>query len=258
MKKKVWITILEKNETLGKDIFQELSRYGLQPAGHFREDDPSGLAWAALLPELTREDCAAWILAGEARHFEDPALRRELSLLALCAQDAHGHGFPILLFPSGGRLTGTGLSTPLSGAEILTGGLGAKTLARANAKRIHPEPEYRLRPHPLPGLGLWFELGPGKDPWEGAFFGCAGSDGPAPDAHGTGVAGTLPRTAILHHPVQGMTLTLGEREFTAWGVHNPLSPAESYYVRVSGSPDALVFGPFPEEDTAEVLTLSLV
>jgi len=56
MKKSVWITILEKNEGLGKMIFEEMAKYGLNPSGHFWEDDLAKMAWAGAVSELARDD----------------------------------------------------------------------------------------------------------------------------------------------------------------------------------------------------------
>ena len=258
MKKSVWITILEKNEGLGRLIFEEMTHYGLAPGGHFWDDDLANFAWAGAIAELTRDDCAAWIICGQTTRFAEPATRQGLALLALAAQSAHGNDFPIIISPGGGTLDPGSLPTPLRAAEVVLSGLGTKALVRANAKRPDLRNDYRLAVHPLPGLGLWFEVGPGQDPWQGAFFGCTGSAGAAPDAHGVGLAGVIPNRSTLHYPVQDMKITLGKREFSAWGAKNPLSPAQSYFVRVTQTPDALIFGPFPDVDDPEVFSITLV
>lgn len=257
MKKNVWITILEKNEGLGRMVFEETAKYGLNPTGHFWEDDLAKLAWAGAVAELTNTNCAVWLIVGQASNFAQKTVRQGLALLALAAQAVHGHSFPILLSPSGGKVEVDDLPTPLRSAEVVPAGLGVKAVARANARRQEIPLEYRLNVHPLSGLGLWFELGPARDPWKGAFLGCLGGDRCVPDAHGVGLAGTIPQNSTLNYPVRGMRMELGQREFTAWGVHNELSPAESYYVRVAKTPEALAFGPFPDQDDAEVFTVTL-
>jgi len=259
VKKKVWVSMLEKNEGLGRILFEELARYGLEPGGHFWEDDPSGLGWAGPSTEINSGSCAAWLIVGQAESFGKKETRQGLALAALAAQGAHGHGFPILISPSGGPLDPGSLPTPLLGAEMVNTSLGVKTVARVNAgKPGGGSADYRLDVRPLPGLGLWFEIGTSRDPWQGAFFGCSGEGEASPDAHGVGPAGTIPQKSTLHYPVRGMKLEMKGREFSAWGVRNELSPADSYYVRVNGVPEALVFGPFPDDDDAEVLTVSLV
>ncbi len=254
MKKSVWITMLDKDEGLAKLIFQETARYGLAPGGHFWEDDLAHMAWSGAIPELAAENCGCWIIVGQAGRFLDKTTRQGLSYLALAAQAAHGHGFPILLSTSGGKVDPLSLPTPLRGAEAVPTGLGVKAVAKANAIRLKEPGEYRLNVHPLPGLGFWLETGPGRDPWQGAFLGAAGA---APDAHGVGQAGTIPQNSTLHYPVKGMKLTLNSAEFEAWGVKNELSEAESYFVRLTGAPEAVVFGPFPDRDEADVFTVTL-
>ena len=56
---------------------------------------------------------------------------------------------------------------------------------------------------------------------------------------------------------RGLKLTANEREFTAWGTGNRLTPADSYFVRLDGLPDALVFGPLPDGDAADLFVLPL-
>ncbi|MGD9971512.1 MAG: hypothetical protein AB7S77_00470 [Desulfatirhabdiaceae bacterium] len=258
MKKRVWITLLEKNEDLGRVIFEEMARYGLDPAGHFWEDDLANMAWAGPIPDLVKPDCSVWVIVGQASRFADPITRQGLGLLALAVRSAHGHNFPILISPSGGKVDVNALPTPLLGAESVPSGLGVKAVTRASGIRPKDSADYRLDVHPLPGLGLWFEIGPGRDPWKGAFLGCFGPSGIAPDAHGVGLAGTVPQNATLHYPVRGMKLAVSDREYVAWGVANDLSPAESYYARVTGAPHSLVFGPFPDGDDAEVFSVTLV
>lgn len=257
MKKSVWITILEKNEGLGKTIYQEMNRYGLEPGGHFWEDDLAGMAWAGVIPELVSDNCRCWIIVGQTESLDKKSIRQGLSLLALSAQAEHGHNFPIIISPSGRNLESSSLPTPLGNAEIVKTGLGVRAVARANAPLSQSQPDYRLNVHPLPGLGLWFETGPARDPWHGAFMGFAGEGAPVPDAHGVGSAGTIPRTSTLRYPVQGLKMELNDVEFTAWGVHNEISPADSYYIRVTAPPETLLFGPFPEEKESRVLTLYL-
>lgn len=254
MKKTVWITMLEHNEGLARLLFQEMSRYGLEPGGHFWEDDLTHMTWSAPLEEMRKDTCGCWIIAGPANRLAETATRQGLSYLALAVQAVHGPGFPILLSPSAGGIDPATLPTPLRGAEVVSVGLGPKAVAKAHAIRPKTPQEYRLCPHPLPGVGFWLEIGPGQDPWSGVFLGARPA---APDAHGVGPAGAIPQTSTLHYPVRGMKLTRGDTEFEAWGVKNELTLADSYFVRLPSPPEALVFGPFPNEDTVDVFTVTL-
>ena len=255
MKKCALVTVLDHNEGLARLLCGELAKSGLEPFAHLWENDLKNMAWLAAAKELERQDRHVWIVAGQASDFADKTILRGLSLVALAAQAAHGNDFPILLSPSPATVDAAALPTPLRSAETVKSGLGAKAAVRANTP-CRLRPEYRLKPHGLPGLGLWFEVGPAEHAWDGAFFACQG-EGAVPDAHGVGPAGTIPSTSTLHYPVRDMRLRLGEREYTGFGVKNHVGRAESYYVRVSDVPEGVSFGPFPDNDEAELFTLHL-
>ena len=257
MKKLVWLTILEKNEDLGRVLSEELNRYGLDVNGHFWENDLAQFAWSGAIPDLSRDECALWIIAGSAAGFNDPVTRKGLALLAIAAQSAHGGDFPILLSPSAATLDPQALPTPLRSSEVVQTGLGAKAAVRANAKRSQSSMEYRLGVHPMPGLGLWLEVGPARDPWKGAILGCHGPNDVKPDAQGVGLAGTIPNQSTLKYPVRDMRIELQDAEFMTWGVKNDISPAESLFVRVTETPDSIIFGEFPDDDSAEVFSVTL-
>ncbi|MBO4334313.1 MAG: hypothetical protein J5846_00560 [Desulfovibrio sp.] len=246
-KKRVLISLLEENEGLAKLLAQELSRSGLDVQAHFWSSEPDG--WVAAARELC--SCQAWVIAGQ--NLNEKSLRASLSLATLAVQAEHGNGFPILLSPAGAAPEVTSLPTPLRDAVIVKSGLGAKTAVLANtAKPVHPD--YRLKPHGLGRLGLWFELGPSDGFWQGAFF---ASSPVAPTAHGVGIAGTIPEKCTLNFPVTGMKLSVAGIDCEGWGVKNELSCATSYYVRVASCPDYISFGAFPENDDAELYSLSL-
>lgn len=252
----VLLTLLEENPALARTLGEELSRLGADCRAHFWTHAQDVQALVPLLAEVCQPDYGAWLIAGDASALARPDMLRGLALAALAAaaarQQAGDAALSILLAPSGGDLPP--LPTPLQGADIVTRAIGAKTIARLFAPGAAVAPPYRLAVHARPGLGLWLECGPVDEPWEGVLLGACGC---APDAHGVGPAGVIPQRCTLHHPLRGLRLTAGEREFTAWGTGNRLSPAESYFVRLDGLPDALTFGPLPGEDAAELFVLSL-
>ena len=57
------------------------------------------------------------------------------------------------------------------------------------------------------------------------------------------------RLRLTHsRPAYGIaSVKVGERDFTAWAVRNEVGADASYYARVKGSPDAILFMPFAEE-----------
>jgi len=85
-------------------------------------------------------------------------------------------------------------------------------------------------------------------------FGVAGGE---IDSHAVGPLGHLPERAVLNYPSKGLKLQAGDTEYTAWAVKNTLDDQTAYFVRVKGTPTAVVFGSFAETDAAEVFTLSL-
>lgn len=256
--KSIWITALDKDEAAAKELFDTARRYGLETGGHFWIDDLKNMAWAGAAPELLKPGAALWIIGGRLEQLRSPQCRFGLSMLALLLHARKGHGFPILVAPYDGGLSPDDLPTPLKGAEVVTKTqLGAKVAAKANMPMKNIQADYRLGLYPLPGLGLWFEVGPATGVWNGAIFGLAGGEDAAIDAHGVGPAGKLPERAVLEYPMQGLTLQAGEREYTAWAVKNQLGENDSYYLRVRGAPASLLFGELPEADDADMHVLEV-
>jgi len=50
---------------------------------------------------------------------------------------------------------------------------------------------------------------------------------------------------------------MGEKEYLAWAAQNELDPETSYFVRVDGNPEAIIFGPYSEEAAADVFAVKL-
>ncbi len=256
MQKTVWITSLTKDEKKAAALFGKVHTYGLATNGHFWIDDLGKMAWAGAAESLLDPGTAVWLVTGAAEDFAKDSVRRGLSLLALLVAGQRGHGFPTVICPFSGSLDPAGLPTPLRGAQVVTeAALGAKRAALANLPWKPEEAGYRLKLYPLPGLGLWFEVGPAAEAtWQGALFGVADA---AIDAHGVGPQGKLPERAVLRYPFKDMRLAAGETAYLAWGLANPLTAAESYFVRTVGAPSGLVFGELPTGEAADLYTLSL-
>lgn len=254
MKKRALLSLLEENEGLARQLGQELAKAGLDVQAHFWNADLAKMAWGQAARELA--ECHVWVIAGA--DFSAKDARAGLSLAALSAQAEHGGGLPVLISPASGSLDAAALPEVLRNAELVKSGIGVKAAVRANTAKPVPPGEYRLKPYALNELGLWFEVGPGRDPWAGAFFACGGSEKAAPNAHGVGQTGSIPEHCTLHYPVQGMKLAIRGIDCEGWGVKNELNPATSYFVRVGACPDLLAFGAFPDTDEAEVYTISLI
>lgn len=256
MAKSVFISILEKDETKGRGLFQTVTRYGLTVSGHFWSDNLEKMEWAGPIPELDRPEVGVWLIKGGAASYANPDIRFGLGLLAASVQARRGHGFPILCICDDAALDPASLPTPLGGAEVVDESrLGAKLAARANTPIGKVEPEYRFDTHALPGLGLWLEVGPARGhSWQGAMLGVSGGE---IDAHGVGPAGVLPNACVLNYPMKGLKLDLGGTPYIGWAVQNALGENDSYYVRITGRPERILLGELPEGNDAELFALSL-
>ncbi|MHB9030713.1 MAG: hypothetical protein ACYC9O_18250, partial [Candidatus Latescibacterota bacterium] len=242
--KKIWITALDAPEQSGSTaqaLMATVRAYGLESGGHFWADDLKAMAWLGPLESLSERDTAAWVILGSRKSLEPASVRYGLGLLALSVQAKKGLGFPILFLDSAEGLELSALPFPLRGAYVFPAGLsgiGAKLAARANLPLKPFDPGYRVNIHASEHFGVWFEIGPSGDAtWSGALLGTAGG---LIDFHGAGPAGSLPQKAVLEYPMQGLTLELRGREYTAWAVQNKLDRGSSYYVRVRDIPSGIV------------------
>jgi hypothetical protein len=67
----------------------------------------------------------------------------------------------------------------------------------------------------------------------------------------------LPSRTVLEYPIKDMKVTVGDHNYTACAVSNQIDPDTSYYAKVEGHPDHLIFGGHPGTDDAEVYVLTL-
>lgn len=266
--KKVWISALQQDPEAVQKIIAAAQACGLSAVGHFWVDDVKRMAWSAPLEELRQKETVLWAIVAGAEELKKDTVRFGLGLLTLAVQSRKGIGFPILLISAQGKSAMDAsvmdasvidaLPTPLRAAEPLAldnPALGAKIAARAGMPGKGIEPGYHLYLHPLPGIGLWMEVGPAKDLlWQGAMVGVRGGE---IDFHGIGPADSIPERCTLEYPFKGMKLRLREKEFVAWGVQNKLDGNNSYFVRIQGMPEAILFGSCPGGDEADVHVLNL-
>jgi hypothetical protein len=52
-------------------------------------------------------------------------------------------------------------------------------------------------------------------------------------------------------------LSLGEKEYSAWAAQNELTPETSYFVKIQGTPESLLFGPYSTQEEAELYVLKI-
>ena len=255
--KSVWISSLARDPEKVQNTLAMLKNYALDGNGHFWEDDLGKMAWSGPREEIIKEDTALWLILSNDKDLASPSVRYGLSMLTLSVQAVRGYGFPVLLVHDGQMPAAEALPTPFQKAEILAAdnpALGAKIVAVANTPPKKVTTEYRLDVYAMPQLGQWFEVGPVDAEWSGAMFGVCGAE---IDAHGVGPSGQLPQKAVLEYPMQGLKMNLGDKEHIAWAVKNRLDSDSSYFLRVKGEPESVLFGPFSEGDDAEVYVLHL-
>ena len=257
MGKRVWITALAKDEEKIAGLMGSLKKYGLAADGHFWVDDVKNMAWQAAAEELARADTALWIIVGNSEDLGKTAITFGLSLLAMKVFASKGEAFPVIFAPTAEMPAGFEMPTLLKGAEripLANASLGVKAVSFANTPVKKIDKEYHLNVHGLPGIGLWIEAGPATLEWQGAMFGVHGAE---IDFHGVGPANGVPERAVLEYAQKGLRIQLGDDEFTAWAVQNRLEPGMSYYVRIQGMPDRLLFGPYAQTEEAEVHVIAL-
>ena len=247
--KSVWISSLAHDPEKVQKTLVMLKNYALDGNGHFWEDDLKKMAWIGPREQLINTNTALWLILSNEKDLVSESVRYGLSMLTLSVQAVRGYGFPVVLVHDGQMPAADTLPTPFQKAEVLASDnpvLGAKIVAAANTPPKKVSTDYRLDVYAMPQLGQWFEVGPVDTAWEGALFGVCGGE---IDAHGVGPAGQLPQKAVLEYPMQGLKMTFGETEYTAWAVKNRLESDSSYFLRVKDEPESVLFGPFPEEDS---------
>lgn len=256
--KRVWLTSVDRSEEKVRDLIPKLRSYGLEASGHFWEDDLEKMAWIGPREELIRPEVTLWLVLASAESLQSPSIRYGLSLLASTVQAKKGASFPIVLLVERGEIPSPdSLPTPLKAADRLAHAdpaMGAKLVARVHSPAKAVAPEYRFDAYGNSQIGQWFEVGPRESAWAGAMFGL--SEGEIL-FHGVGPKGMLPSRSVLNYPSRGLRLNLGGKEYSAWSVRNEVGSGTSYFVKVSGNPASVLFGPFPEEDQGEVYVVTL-
>jgi len=256
--KKIWLSAVNSTKEEVQKTQSVLQQYGIAVEGHFWLDDLDKMAWAAPRQAILDAKINMWAIIVGKEDLASPTLRYGLALLALTVQAAKGQDFPIVILKkSSEAIPSDNLPTSLSGCDILelnNTAYGAKIVAKLHKPITHTIPPYRLDVYGIPQIGQWFEVGPRDGTWSGALFGTSGTQ---PCLHIVGKAGQLPEKSVLNFPQQGLEIDLVGRKFTAWAVQNQLDSASSYYVKVDGHPDSILFSAYSMNETAEVFVIKL-
>ena len=250
--KTFWLTSLGPSQDIVNDLMSKMKTYGLKVKGHFWKDNLKQMAWMAVREDLTNSKISFWAILGSEEELLSPDLRYGLSLLTIMTQAKRGLNFPIVILQTHGTLVSTDqLPTPLKGADIFllsNSGLSAKLVAKAHETSKQISHEYFIDIHGNEHIGQWFEIRPFSSTWSGAMFGV--HEGKI-EFHGVGPAGNLPSKSVLNYPMKGLRLHLREKEYTAWAVQNELNAETSYFVKIDGFSESILFGPFSTEESDE-------
>lgn len=256
--KTVWLTWMPADDVAlaPQPVVNALSKVGLAGAGAPWIDAPADYAWAELARQLQQDGAPdAWLIAGRAADFANPAHRFGLSMVAatLASSDRAPHA---ALLGLDGTPDAQALPTVLRAAQALDGSGSAwpaKLLVALSATTSATTERFRMRAHADKMFGNWLEFGPRDGTWAGAMVGVCG------DAeitnHAVGPAGGLPERTVLEYKLEGIELEIADDAFVAWAVQNRIGSDESYYVKVDGSPSKLLIGEHPDSDP-EVSVLS--
>jgi len=257
MAKHAWISALAQSETDIKTLIAVLKQYGIEGHGHVWADDPDKMAWMGPREEILKNETAMWIILSSHEELKTESIRYGLSLLALTVQAKRGTAFPILVLTTGTPGTAPDLPSPLQGASLMPlndAALGPKIVALAHTKKAQASGAFFLDVYGNPRIGQWFEVGPAGESWPGALF--AVSSGEIL-FQAVGNRGILPDRSTLEYPYRGIKMELKGREYTAWACQNRLEEHDSYFVKIEGQPDSILFGPFTDNEQPELFALRL-
>lgn len=257
----VAITAIGVDQAALQAVGGMLKRYGLDPVGGPwapTADDGAKVAWRPLAEAMAERKPALWLIVADAPTLAQPHVRYGLSLMASTLRALVGQALPIA------RLgVGDAALPPLLG-EVLALEPGAawpaKVVAAVHRARKSESGE-RLLVHGNEQLGQWIELAPTQGLWNGLVFGVSG-EGASIDFQAVGPRGGLPEKSVLAYAQQDLQIDAGARRFTAWALRNEVGDTAagpmSYYARVRGCPEALLWMPYTENDDGDATVLALV
>lgn len=250
--KSIWITALAENQARASAVTAHLKTYGLKCQGHFWQDAPEKQAWRPALESLLEAKADVWLILADDAEFAKPSVRYGLSMMAAALRQTKSAGCQILLLWNSPAPAVNNLPQPLQSATVIeeaASSWAAKVVAKASMPGKPTAQAYRLGILGDERLGQWFELGPVDQSWDGFVFGIQG-EGCEINFQAVGPGGSLPEKASLEYAQQGLKIQAGAREFTAWAVRNQIADGDSYFARVKGCPNAILFMPYPQ-DTCE-------
>ena len=256
--KSIWLSALHKDEAAVQKTMSQMKTYGLNVLGHFWQDDNAKMAWDAALDEMLDAKSTLWIILGKREDLLNEEIRYGLSMMALCLQAREGAGFPMIVLQEGmPLLKAEELPSPLQRAVVMdasSAATPAKIVAKTHAAAPDLPAIYHFDMVGSPQFGQWFEIRPTADSWPGMIFGVDQGD---IRFQAVGPVGKLPNKTTLEYAMQGLKVEVGEKAYTAWAVRNAITPEQSYFVKVEGTPGSMIFGAFSEDAETELFVVHL-
>jgi len=256
--KTVWLSAIGARDQDVQALFSKMKTYGLVVSGSPWIDDNKAMAWMGAREEMVKPQCALWAVLGSKNAFLNPETRYGLSLLSCCVQARRGSGIPMVILQTDAeKLSADDLPTPLRRAVVLPaldGGTPAKLVAKVHAALPTFQSPYYLDMVGNPQFGQWFEVRPTQDEWAGIIFGVEEGE---IKFQAVGPCGQLPKNSTLNYPMQGLRMEIEGRTYSAWAVRNRITPESSYYIKVEGAPQSILFGAFSEQNETEMFRVQL-
>lgn len=272
--KTVWITAFAKDKDRVGLAAATLKRYGMQSQGHFWLDEPDKATGRVVLDAMLAAKVDAWLILADEASLATPGVRYGLSLLAASLVAERGVALPIVcLWPTGtspqALITDTLPPLLHSAASFVDSSptwavkLVATLAKPSGVQRPTSLGDYRVTLWGDENIGQWLEIGATSQALAGFAFGVPSAPivenetAPTIVFQAVGARGGLPQKTVLEYAQQGLKMTIGEREYTSWAVRNTITPEESYFVRITGCPAALVCMPYPDSDEVEATVIPM-
>ena len=263
--KNIWITSLSDEPALIKEVGAVLQRYGMRGQAHVWQDNLEKHYPQICLEQLQTQSPDAWLILGRESELQQASVRYGISLIS--ASLACQSRPPALFFLSPRKLSEQqalpDLCQQLSATMLSLDATNwaakiVATLARPSTASDSP---VRLRVWGNEQIGQWLELSPETQAWQGMIFGVSGQIGTKPAAvsfQAVGPRGGLPQKTTLEFAQQGLEIQASERNFSAWALRNPIALGNSYFCRIDGHPEQILFMPYSDAEQADATIVELV